>query len=108
MANGRGSLECCYCEFFRSYNPQWQGWDAAYELGHCTLHNAQIPESPLNRICVNFKPNQFFHRNSSVSVEERLSWFPTSFRPGGLYVFSYNTPEELSLLFEFNSNAPPA
>jgi len=95
MANGRGSLECCYCEFFRCHEPKWRGYDAAYEAGSCTFHGAPVlstKDTWLHRVCSNFSPNEFFADHSKLSVNERFKAFPAPLEPGVLYGFAYNNP----------------
>jgi hypothetical protein len=95
MANGRGSLECCYCEFFQCHQPQWLGYDAAYEAGSCSFHNAPLPSTKdtwLHRVCAGFSPNEFFAAQSNLSVNERFKAFPDPLAPGVLYGFAYNNP----------------
>jgi hypothetical protein len=102
MANGKGSLECCYCVHWRG---EGQGYDGAYEQGFCDRHKVMIPSTLENwghRVCADFSPNKFFERDSRVSVEERFAWFGIRLKPGKLYVFSYSSPPEIKELLNLS------
>ena len=106
MPNGRGSLECCYCESYRCHNPDWRGYDAAYEAGECLFHHAALPGTTatwLHRVCRDFQPNEFFARQSQLSAAERFSWFPFALAAGILYGFGYNTPEDVRPITDLRS-----
>lgn len=95
MPNGRGALECCYCEHYRCHNPEWVGYDAAHEAGTCQRHSAALPGTTadgLQRVCCDFRPNEQFSQDSSATAEKRLRWFPIALTPGVLYGFEYNWP----------------
>lgn len=105
MANGKGSIECCYCVHWRG---EHQGYDGAYEAGFCAHHKASVPATlPKwdHRVCSEFSPNEFFNRDSRISAEERFSWFGIRLKPGFLYVFGYNAPHEIKELVELKSGA---
>jgi len=109
MANGRGSLECCYCTFYRCHNPAWHDYDAAYEAGKCLRHQADLPASTstgLHRVCRDFRPTKLFTQESVVSVEERFAWFPFDLAPGVLYGFDYNAPPEVHAIASLGPSAP--
>ena len=108
MANGRGKLECCYCEFYLCHNPLWRGYDAAYEAGACLFHNAALPgttESWQHRICRDFEPNEFFQGDAS----EQFSWFPFVLAAAVVYGFGYNTPQDVQPIADLSSSGatPP-
>ncbi len=42
MPNGRGNLECCYCQHWDAESGLRED-DSAYEAGVCRLYKAQIP-----------------------------------------------------------------
>src|SRR6266851_2895303 len=97
MANGRGSLECCYCTFYRCHNPVWFDHDAAREAGECLLHHVALPATTatgLHRGCRDFRPTELFAQESIPSVEERFARFHLDLAPGVLYGYDYNAPEE--------------
>jgi len=56
-----------------------------------------------HRVCSEFTPNEFFERDNRISFEERFSWFGIKLKPGILYVFGYNTPDEIKELKELKS-----
>ena len=98
MANGKGSLECCYCTYWQG---QYNGYDGAYEEGHCLRFNAPLPSTLStweHRVCASFSPGPEYERDSSISVEERFSWFGKPLEPGVLYVFPYNDPPSIRKL----------
>lgn len=95
MPNGRGALECCYCEHYRCYNPEWIGYDAAHEAGTCQRYSIALPDTRaegLQRVCGDFRPNEWFTRDSAATAEERLSWFAVALVTAVLYGFEYNWP----------------
>ncbi|MGL6075958.1 MAG: hypothetical protein ACRC8S_17510 [Fimbriiglobus sp.] len=103
MPNGRGCLECCYCEHFRCDNPDWLGYDAVHEAGKCLHHLADLPatmELDLNRICRDFQPNEWFARDSEASAAKRLGWFPGPLAASVLYGFPYHHPPSVKPLGE--------
>ena len=105
MPNGKGSLECCYCVNWRG---QYQGYDGAYEAGYCEHHKTPLPSTLSDwghRICSDFKPNECFGRDSAVSAEERFSWFGIKLKPSILYVFGYNTPNQIKELAKLEPQA---
>ena len=98
MPNGRGALECCYCEHYRCHNPDWVGYDAAHEAGECLHHRAALPattETGLQRVCGDFRPNEWFGRDSAATAAERLAFFPLPLAPGILFGFPYNWPPDV-------------
>jgi hypothetical protein len=97
MANGRGWLECCYCEHYRCHNPVWVGYDAAYEAGECLHHRTRLPdtlEEPVlaHRVCSDFQPNEWYSRDSIATADERFSYFSLPLVPGVLYGYHYSYP----------------
>lgn len=97
MANGRGCLECCYCEHYRCHNPKWVGYDAVYEAGECLRYGKRLPdttESSVNRVCGDFLPNKWYSRDTEVTADKRFSYFPLPLVPGILYGYSYATPQK--------------
>lgn len=112
MPNGKGSLECSYCV---NYRGNWQGYDAAYERGVCTFHDAELPDTTaewLHRICAAFSPNEFYFKDNPVfelegsskriTVEERFSWFERHLEQNVLYGFHYNDPGSANEILEFD------
>jgi hypothetical protein len=98
MPNGRGWLECCYCEHYRCHNPEWVGYDAAYEAGECLRFRTSLPdtmESSLHRVCSDFVPNEWYSRDSEAPAEKRLSYFPLPLVPGILYGYLYAYPPDV-------------
>ena len=107
MPNGRGKLECCYCEFYRCHNLLWRGYDAMYEAGECLFHHAALPastESWQHRVCRDFQPNEFFQR----SAQEQFGGFPFVLAAGVLYGFGYNTPEDIHPIAQLGTGDSPA
>src|ERR1051325_1280967 len=105
MPNGKGSLECCYCVSWRG---EYQGYDGAYEAGFCEHHGVLLPSTISDwghRICTDFRPNEYFKRDSRISAEERFAWFGTHLKPKVLYVFSYNSPPDIRELATLNKQA---
>jgi hypothetical protein len=99
MPNGKGSLECCYCDYWRG---ERQGYDGAYEEGFCSYFKSRLPstsESWTHRICTKFEPNSFYNKDSpTISPEERFGWFRKKLKDGVLYGFSYNKPDSIEEL----------
>jgi hypothetical protein len=118
MPNGRGSLECCYCQHFQS-DSGYEGYDAAYEEGHCRHWNVPIPTtlpSWGHRICADFAPNdgyerdnhsanEYHQRDTATSVKVRFSWFGFELKPGVLYRFGYNQPEKATEFIRLDAPA---
>jgi len=105
MPNGRGSLECCYCVHWRGES---HGYDGAYDAGFCDYHKVAIPSTLADwghRVCSDFSPSQHFENDSGISVEERFSRFGISLKPSMLYVFSYNSPNEIKEFVELKRKA---
>jgi hypothetical protein len=95
MPNGRGALECCYCQHYRCFNPEWVGYDAAHEAGTCLRHCAALPDTRaegLQRVCCDFRPNEWFARDSAATAEKRMGWFPVALAAAVLYGFEYSWP----------------
>jgi hypothetical protein len=105
MANGRGSLECCYCRHWAAASG-WQGYDSAYEDGTCRFHQVQIPATLpdwTHRVCTDFVPGDEFALQNGVgqpwqdrSIDEitatRFSWLGDGLENNVLYGFSYSDP----------------
>ena len=120
MANGRGSLECCYCIHYNGY---WSGYDAVHEAGYCLHHDAVLPSTvrtQLNRICRDFEPNDAYwahhpeHELDGIAQRmnpaRQFSWFGTELRSGILYVFDYpaaNAVREYKSLDPETDSTPP-
>ena len=103
MADGRGALECCYCQH---YFGRWTGYDAAHEPGFCAFHKTELPASKDHRICTEFKPNDAYQRDNAqtqATVEDRFSEFGGKLKDGILYGFGYDTPNEVSELKALSS-----
>jgi hypothetical protein len=95
MPNGRGWLECCYCEHYRCHNSLWMGYDASYEAGECLRYRVSLPdtaESGLHRVCNDFLPNKWYSQDSVATAEKRFSYFPMPLVPGTLYGYPYYSP----------------
>jgi len=96
MANGRGTIDCCYCRHF--------GGDKGYPDGYrqvtqCNYHQVELPDpKELNRICCHFEPDDTYWRDNRfwMPPARRFSWFRHDFEPGVLYLFSYNAPDKIS------------
>src|SRR5215203_6378644 len=99
MPNGKGSLECCCCTYWRG---EHRGYDGAYEEGFCAFHRSGLPATSgswLHRVCSAFEPDQSYVRDSpDVWPEERFSWFGRKLEDGILYAFPYNQPGALEEL----------
>ena len=98
MPNGCGALECCYCEHYRCHNPGWVGYDAAHEAGECVHHRAALPDTTatgLQRVCGDFRPNEWFGQDSEAAAGNRLAFFPLALAPGVLYGFPYHRPPDV-------------
>jgi hypothetical protein len=95
MPNGKGSLECCYCEHYRCHNPEWVGYDAVHLAGECLRYHTRLPdtmESSLSRVCSDFQPNERYTHDSILPVEERFAFFPLRLVRGVLYGYHYTDP----------------
>ena len=98
MPNGKGTLDCDYCIFFVVQIPKQP--DQEYANHYCSFHETKLPHSPdlhLNRICCHFEPKDdyFMDNGQFFPPARRFSWFPTDLKPGVLYLFHYNTPENI-------------
>jgi hypothetical protein len=95
MANGKGTIECCYCKHFAGQ----QGYPAGHgATGHCAFHDKPLPNAEhLNRICCHFEPNEFYWRDNAfwMPPARRFGWFAQDLKPGVLYFFSYNAPQKI-------------
>jgi hypothetical protein len=94
MANGKGSLDCCYCIHFDATGVA-DGWQQARL---CKFHQKvlPVPTAHCNRICCHFEPNSaYFEDNPAwplVPVACRFALFGMDLDPGVLYEFSYTDP----------------
>jgi hypothetical protein len=110
MSNGRGALECCYCGHYRCHNSDWVGYDAAHEAGECLRHRVALPattDTGLQRVCRDFQPNEWFGRDSAVTADERLAFFPQPLAPGILFGFSYCWPPDVRPIFALAPGTGP-
>lgn len=103
MPNGKGSLDCCYCTYFKCANNLEGYQDAAYETGWCCKNLVTIPESKTayNRICAQFYPNKSYSNDTRLSFEHRFALFEKQLDPKFLYYFPYNLPHLVKELAEF-------
>ncbi len=126
MPNGKGGLECCCCEYFRS-DAGYRGYDAAYEAGVCTFHLRRLPTSIdhwEHRICIFFRaaPEYYQHNPGyeldgkfhQASPQIRFQWFEQALAEDTLYQFHYNNPPQsiaplakIADLPEVNDGATP-
>ena len=91
MANGKGSLDCCYCVHSHGTRSVYSG------PGECAKHNVCLPTTHFNIVCVHFEPNEDYWKSNSRDTTPvvRFSWFGEKLQAGLLYVFGYNTPERI-------------
>lgn len=63
----------------------------------CHFHNVKLSEATNNRICCHFEPNQEYWNSNSIfsPPSRRFGWFATDLKPGVLYEFPYNSPDQL-------------
>ena len=97
MANGRGTIDCCYCRHFGGAKGYPDGLGRAAK---CNYHEMNLPEpepSHLNRICCHFEPDDTYWRDNPywIPPARRFSWFHEDLKPGVLYFFRYNSPEKI-------------
>jgi hypothetical protein len=110
MPNGKGALECCYCENFRS-DSGYRGYDAAHEAGTCTFHERRLPATEntgQQRICIFFRATKEYYDHNSrhllegrfqqASPQIRFQWFGQELAEDLLYQFQYNNPPQVSPL----------
>lgn len=104
MPNGKGALDCCYCDYFRS-DSGYRGYDAAYEAGTCEFHERRLPSTQErwgHRICISFRstPEYYDHNPRyehegvfrQCSPQRRFLWFGKDLEDDTLYAFHYNDP----------------
>lgn len=104
MPNGKGALDCCYCEYFRS-DSGYRGYDAVYEPGTCDFHERRLPSTEEHwghRICIFFRATQEYYDHNSrhehegryrqCSPQQRFLWFERTLDEDLLYEFRYNDP----------------
>jgi len=98
MANGRSSIDCCYCKHFGGPHGYPDGYG---ETASCQYHGVSLPisdsEHYLNRICIHFEPDCTYWKDSTIFTPpaRRFTWFGRELDPGVLYMFSYNTPDKI-------------
>jgi hypothetical protein len=83
MPNGKGTLDCIDCRHHCD--------------GHCDFHGADLPQGTLNRICGHFEPTESYWQDNGRFFPPalRFTWFRHDFEPGVLYLFSYNSPDNI-------------
>ena len=85
MANGKGALDCNYCQHLVA-GPR------------CSFHDVTLPLSRkhLNTVCCHFEANGSYWRDNAIYLPpaRRFTWFGRDLEPGVLYEFSYNAPED--------------
>ena len=82
----------------------------------CDFHGAALPcETPGNRICRDFAPNEKYNADNPVhesdgvtkryfEAEERFGWFKIELEPDVLYAFPYHQPEQIKKLKRFDGD----
>lgn len=90
MANGKGTLDCYYCRYYPSHAKMGGA-------ARCAYHKATLPASSENRVCVHFAPSPRYWRDNSQDTPPalRFTWFRQDLAPGVLYIFAYNSPQQI-------------
>ncbi len=117
LPNGKGNLECSYCEHWQSVSGE-RGYFFAYKDGYCTLHEVSISGSLPNwihRVCLDFSPAEEFAKDNQIGLEwqpltldevvaKRFTQMGISLSPNVLYGFFYSDPTHAWVIM----NLPPA
>ena len=90
MANGKGSLECVYCKHYSH-------WEIIKSKPKCKYHKVELPICISNRVCIDFEPTRHYwkHNSHNLTREINFTQFHEELKPGILYLFPYNAPDEI-------------
>lgn len=116
LPNGKGNLECSYCEHWMGVSSE-RGYFFTYEDGYCALHQISIPSSLpdwVHRVCVDFSPDEEFAKDNQIGLEwqpltlsevvaKRFTWMGISLSPNMLYGFFYSDPTRTWVIMKLSS-----
>ncbi len=89
MGNGKGYLNCYYCEHYQKRGDERT----------CSLHEVSLPNvqpSLGNQICSHFEASGLYWKDNAKSMppQRRFCWFGKDLRAGVVYEFFYHSPED--------------
>jgi hypothetical protein len=110
MSNGIGTIDCAYCEHFRTGHCK-RLLIIKEHIHKCSLHNIRLPKLDSHLICNKFKPDKDFKDHVAHMVKAPNKHYPyktaeeainkqmkqlEKLEPNTLYTFQHKNPTNLT------------